>query len=320
MGRKRSHTRNAEPAWRMFEQAVARFVSALDPSASVKHDARLPDQDTGARRQRDVWVEGKLCGIFPIKVLISCKYCRRPLNESDIDHFLGELGSSGAHKGVIYSHSGFSSVALEKARKRGVSCMRLYQNEAPEIPEVLVIPHAYCCYPRFVLNLLWKHDPVGRLSKWSDLFNRPTGEGDSDEKVIDFISTTFAKGQNDILQKASSDGSLPMNWTFETTFQDPDDSDIRARIQFSEVWRTFEAKLEAYNVNGSYSFTEKKFVGHIVTPLLDIRSSEPGPGWTLLDERPKEMKSHVALIRPYGEMRDVIANHFGPRPLPPPSK
>jgi hypothetical protein len=260
----------------------------LDPFASVKHDARIPDADTGARRQRDVWIEGKLCGLFPVKVLISCKRYKRALNESDVDHFLGELASSGAHKGVIYSHSAFNSRALEKARRRGVSCMRLYQNEAPEIPEVLVFPHAYCCYPRFVLELLWKDDPHGRLLKWSDLLSRPSGETGIDRQVVDFISAKYVEGQELALQRAHSEGRLPMNVAKECTFVDDDDSDIRAHIRFGVIWRIFEAKLEAYNVNGSYSFTEKQFVGRIATPLVDAWSSEPGPGWTFLNERPNK--------------------------------
>jgi hypothetical protein len=311
----RDHREKSEPSWRAFEQAVAHFVSALDPSARVEHDARMPDGDTGARRQRDVWVEGKLCGLFPIKVLISCKRYKRVLNESDIDHFLGELASSGAHKGVIYSHSGFNSKALEKAKKRGVSCMRLYQDEAPEIPEVLVISHAYCCYPRFVLALLWKHDPRGQLLTWSDLLNRPTGETDTNRKLIDFISVTFRDFQTTSLQKSHSDGEFPRDWTYECTFEDPDDPDIRARIRFAEVWRIFEAKLEAYNVNGSYSFTEKQFVGRITTPFIDTWSSEPGPGWTLLGERPNSLKPRVTLILARGEMHDVIIDHLGDSPL-----
>jgi hypothetical protein len=291
----------------------------LDPSASVIHDARLPDQDTGALRQRDVWVEGKLCGLFPIKVLISCKYYKRTLNESDIDHFFGELTGSGADKGVIYSHSGFNKRALDKARKRNISCMKLYENEPPEIPEVLVIPHVYCCYPRFFLNLLWKQDPHGCLRTWSDLFNRPSGEANVDEKVIDFIATTFKQGQQRALQTVGSEGRLPPNWRFECTFKDPDDPEVFVRIVFAEEWRIFEAKLEAYIVNGSYSFTEKKFVGGIASPLIDTWSSDPGPGWILLDERPSKLESHMSLIFTHGEMRDIITDHFGPMPLQPSS-
>lgn len=320
MQSKKSYINKKDPLWRSFEQAVASFVSSLDPSASVTHDAHVPDNDTGALRQRDVWVEGKLCGLFPIKVLISCKRLKRPLNESDIDHFLGELSSSNAHKGVIYSYSGFNNLAIKKAKIRGISCMRLYQDEPPEIPEVLIIPHAYFCYPRFVLDLLWKHDPHEHLQKWSDIFNRPAGETDPNQKVIEFISNEFSKWQKLAMQKAGSVGNLPQDWMTECTFVDNDNPDIRARIRFAESWRIFEAKVEAYNVNGSYSFTEKEFVGGIGTPSIDTWGSMPGPGWTELAKRPSEKGSHMTLILTFGDIRDILINYFGPRKLKPMSQ
>lgn len=91
----------AAKGWKDFETAVARFIAALDPDATVKHNVYLPDRDTGHPRQRDVWIEARICGVFPVKVLVSCKRWDRKLNEQDIDAFVGELRSSGAHKGVI---------------------------------------------------------------------------------------------------------------------------------------------------------------------------------------------------------------------------
>jgi len=103
--------------WKEFERAVADFVSALDKNTVVRHDVHRPDQDTGFNRQYDVWVDAKVCGIFNISVLISCKHKSRKLSVQDIDTFIGELHSTGANKGVLYSYSGFTQPAIEKARE-----------------------------------------------------------------------------------------------------------------------------------------------------------------------------------------------------------
>jgi hypothetical protein len=95
-----------DPPWKLFERAVAQFVAALDPSAIVRHDVRLPDIDTGEPRQRDVWVEAKVCNHYPLKLLISCKHTASPIDSQDMDAFIGERRSAGADKGVMYSLSG----------------------------------------------------------------------------------------------------------------------------------------------------------------------------------------------------------------------
>ncbi|MBI2150580.1 MAG: restriction endonuclease [Acidobacteria bacterium] len=83
-----------------------------------------------------------------MKLLISCKRYKRKLNQQDIDAFNGELLSSGAHKGIIYSYSGFGKNAVEKAQKIGICCCTLYKDQAPEIPEILKF-HAYCFIPKY---------------------------------------------------------------------------------------------------------------------------------------------------------------------------
>ena len=54
-------------------------------------------------------MEAKFGQHFPIKILLSCKYWEEKLKLQDVDAFLGELRSSGAHKGVIYTRTGFTS-------------------------------------------------------------------------------------------------------------------------------------------------------------------------------------------------------------------
>jgi len=58
-----------EKDWQQYEMAVAQFLAAAGPTAKVIHDQRQPDPDTGSSRQRDIWIESVLCGLFPIKSL-----------------------------------------------------------------------------------------------------------------------------------------------------------------------------------------------------------------------------------------------------------
>src|SRR5262245_60861561 len=98
--------------WRQFEKAVARFVAALDPKARVRHDVRPLDKHTRKPRQRDIWVDTSIGGVIPLSILISCKRYKRRLDQQHVDAFHGELLSSGANKGVLYSYSGFTSDAI----------------------------------------------------------------------------------------------------------------------------------------------------------------------------------------------------------------
>ena len=59
------------------------------------NDAMIPDKDTGEPRQRDVWIETKVCDHFPLKILVSCKRYKAKLNQQHLDAFIGELRSSG---------------------------------------------------------------------------------------------------------------------------------------------------------------------------------------------------------------------------------
>ena len=68
------------PEWKQFEVAVANFLTALDPNARVTHDAKIDDAHTGKPRQRDVWIEAKVCQLFNLKILVSCKFWNTRIN------------------------------------------------------------------------------------------------------------------------------------------------------------------------------------------------------------------------------------------------
>src|SRR6266478_6159315 len=114
---------------RKFEEAVARFVQALDPNAEVTHNVFGKDKDTGERQQMDVLVKTRTLVHFPTTILISCKDYKRKLHVGDIRNFRQELTDSSANQGVIYSSNGFNENALKKAMATGIVCCRLYRDQ-----------------------------------------------------------------------------------------------------------------------------------------------------------------------------------------------
>jgi predicted helicase len=141
------------PRYREFERAVYDFVKALDPSATVLFDHKVPDRDTRTPRQVDVWVEAKLLGHFPVSVLVSCKAHKRKVDIAKMDAFVKEVQSAGASLGVIYSTSGFTPGALRKAKAHGLPCCRLYRDQPADIPQTLFLWN-YCFQAAFIISLL----------------------------------------------------------------------------------------------------------------------------------------------------------------------
>lgn len=305
------------PAWREYEIAVATFLAALDPKAKVTHNKILPDRDTGAPRQRDVWIEGRLCNLIPIRVLVSCKRYNRTLNEQDIDHFVGELKASKADKGVIYSFDGFNKLAVKKAKANGIGCMKLYRDEPADIPEVLVFPHMYCCYPRLQLAVVWKKDPEGRLRTWNDILDLPSGTSEPDVPTIDFIHSVLSQNQQKVSEQMAANRHLPMDWLFEYTYVETGDERLQLRLRIAQKWDFYEARLNAYNVNGTYSFTENKFVGDIRSPAIATWSSEPGEGWTKCAARPIIKTGHISFSLFFGDIRNAIRKAMGNKQVVP---
>jgi len=295
--------------WLEFEKAVAAFIKALDPKANVQHDIKTPDKDTNAPRQRDVWIEGFIAKFIPIKVLISCKRYKRKLNEQDIDHFKGEFESSNANKGVIYSYSGFNKLALEKAMKNGFSCMKLFTNEPPEIPEMLVFNQFFCCKPHIYIELISKNDPENCLIKWNDILQMTITLNNESLQLIDHISQIVNENENQVFKNLRQT-LLPKSWSKQLTISEPEIG-LKVVLNISELWENYVAKIDAYLINGTYAFENDKFIGSVITPIINLKSSEPGPGWEKIDDKPNSVKNSISIIQRSADIKETILNTFG---------
>lgn len=297
--------------WEQFEVAVERFVAALDPSVTVRRNVKLPDRDTGLPRQRDVWIETKICNLFPIKILISCKNWATKLDEGDIDAFIGELRSSGAHKGVLYSAGGYTKPAILKAQALSISCCKLYQNEPADIPESLMFAF-YCCVPQCRIRI----EPEGREAwadvPFADILSHPATRAEGGETLLDELArefhaaeaeaaTFFSKGLREIKAWSVSirlEGSPPLTLALEGQ------------------WVVYRAKVEAHLLDGSYSFTEHEFIGTQYSPWVDTRSSHPGPHWEQIAESPEQLSPDFGVIVLFGgDLHAALIENFGKKLL-----
>lgn len=262
--------------WQDFERAVAALCQALAPDAKVTHDAKTFDVDIGSRRQRDVWIEALVGGHFRVKILVSCKRYARKVTVQQVDAFLGELGSSGANMGVIYSASGFTKNALAKAKARGISACVLLANQPPPIPAVLLFD-AYFLDERIQLVATGVTGPVD----WKALLNADTMIDGKTLPVHRALAAAFASDLP-ALQKAVGEKMMPVrvNMIPLTEAHGIEPVCVGAQSQ----WAIFRARTEAWLVNGSYNFTGEDFKGSIATPSIDTQSSDPGPGWEPIAE------------------------------------
>lgn len=292
--------------WKEYEIAVKKFITALDPNAKVEHDIYLPDKHTKKPRQRDVYIMAKVCNHFPVEIYVSCKRYKRKLNLQDIDAFYGELISSGANKGVIYSYSGYSKNAIEKCKVLNISCCRLYKNQPPDIPEILYIRDTYCCQSKLGLNVKGSIDPGWNFYLWKDLFEFSLSE--TGKKMIDILVEIFESNESKtVKERGKNEFPLSCTTRIELTNEKNDIKPVIITIQ--NVWKVYKGSIKAYLVNGSYSFSDNDFVGSQTLPIIDTKGSHPGPGWSIMQKNPSKIENNTAVFILYGgNARETLLN------------
>jgi hypothetical protein len=296
--------------WERFELAVRNFVAALDPNATVKYNVKLPDLDTGKPRQRDVWVETTVCNIFPVRVLVSCKKWSRKINQQDIDAFVGELRSSGAHKGVLYTFRGYTEPAIEKARKLGISCCKLYNDETPDLPKYLIISF-YCCRSSYRIKVNSEAKADWGNVTFNEVFStiEPDQNG-SCKTLLDRLDSAFLKEEDSTVRLASENHIFPKSWEVGIKITKPNFSPLI--IYLEGKWRIFRAKIEGHLLCGTYSFTENQFLGSLSSPWIDTQGSEPGPYWDFISDPPDLVEPGVGIIiLRSGSYMEALKEHYG---------
>jgi hypothetical protein len=273
------------PEWKQFELAVAGFVTAIGHGAKVTHDIEIPDSHTGYPRQRDVWVEWDFAGHFPAKALISCKNLAKSLDQQDIDHFNGEYISSQAHIGIIYAKAGFNDRAIEKSRKLGFHCCKLYRNEPAELPEGLVLGLCYHFRPQCRFSIHSSGGPF-EFKSWREVFQLRA----EDISVFDFFVQAL-----DAYQVGSDPKKRWKNACFgqSISIETQGKNGVRLVIKMEIRDQAFQAKVEYTMLDGSYNLTSGRFLGSEITPSVDLRGEHPGPGWSELQSIPESLPKKI---------------------------
>jgi hypothetical protein len=284
----------------------------MDPQAKVQHNAKLPDRDTKRRRQHDVWVEAKICQHFPVRLLISCKRYGRKLHQGDIDTFIGELLSSRAHKGVIYSYSGFGEAALQKAEVHGICCCRLFQDEPADIPSSLSFTTHYCCTPQIKLTVSPAPLPNCGFATWGDLLEHPLPDGSG--LVVEAISMEFKSAESEAVSSAPSASVFPQPFDASVTVP-ASGSGPPLTLTAHARWKFYRSRLEFVLLAGSYSYSSGDFLGSIHGPWIDRLSMHPGPGWEQIEEPPAELTNASLVILYNADTRSALLQNLGQQPL-----
>ena len=78
-------------------------------------------QGDGGEYEIDVLVKQSLFREAVITILVECKHLTRPVEREDVLVLGAKLQDVGAHKGMLFSTSGFQSGAIKFADKRGIA-------------------------------------------------------------------------------------------------------------------------------------------------------------------------------------------------------
>ncbi len=301
-----SEFEDKHPKWKAFEKAVAAFLQALDPAARVKDDVRIPDIDTGLPRQRDVWIETSFGGHIPITILVSCKREKSKLSQQDLDAFAGELRSSGANKGVIYSFSGFSQPALSKAERLSIACCTLYEDRPPDIPDVLAF-NALCYRECSRLHVLG--DEIKSSEFIGAVLDAEIEMSGETKRVSRILVEKYEAARPKI--PADVAPLVPPVWSADLSLK-AGDSASPFTLRLESYWRVYQAKLDAWLLNGSYSYQNQSFSGSFSMPWVDRLGGHPGQGWEEIENPEIDDNTNViSCILSGGNTEEALRMAYG---------
>lgn len=110
-----------EPEWKDFEVVIAELQKQLAPQAEVRHNQKVMGQ-SGRWRQLDVTIAQKI-GIYPILIVLECRYQKRRVGIGDVEGFSRKLRDVRASMGVMVSTAGFDEGAQSIARQDDIKLM-----------------------------------------------------------------------------------------------------------------------------------------------------------------------------------------------------
>lgn len=278
-------TEKTQTEWYQYELAVEAFLQALDKNATVVHDVSVPDKDTGLPRRGDIWIESFVTG-FKIKIYVSCKHYKSPLDQQHMDAIIGELGSSGAHKGVVFAKGGFNDGAIKKARVHDIDCCVLVDTNdfAKIIPQELILK---IFVRRGQVQTTVSDTSLARDRK-GFIESKNLGDGQS---MVVVLANQLKKLVTSFIDKQEDEVSATFNVT-------PSLSGRETSVTLYHKWIYFVSELKGYLADGFYNFTTNSFNGSLAYPVVDTHNPDLGPGWHKLEARPTEINPILLTLEP----------------------
>jgi hypothetical protein len=108
--------------FREYENGVADVLAYLGrESWTVERNVKIRGRRTGAPRQVDVLLRGRMTGIGDATMAVECKRWKRAVDVEDVEAFITKLDDVGADLGLFVTNIGASEAARATARQaRGV--------------------------------------------------------------------------------------------------------------------------------------------------------------------------------------------------------
>ena len=292
-----------------FEIAVYEFLKALAPGSKVDFDCKIPDKDTRKLRQVDAWIVTKIAGHIPISILLSCKDYKRKLNVSHIETFLSEIDSTSASTGVIYSSSGFSNAALEKAKANGISCCQLFCGKPASLPPKLSF-NSYVCKPRIalVLDETTKEKLYNKgIVSWDKLLEIKV---ERDITLLKAIDQAYVNAEKEAISIKNPKNMFPPDWEKIIHFSEIDNEDDIYTMKIKVLWAIFQGKTECHLFKGSYCFTNNAYLGWMEGPAIDTYDFNPGPNWFEVKRDSQLPKANTVAIFLQADIKKTLETYF----------
>jgi len=112
-----------------FEKQVLEWVRACPEAstAEVEHQAIVKGQ--GGEYAIDIKIRFTIMGGAILELYLECKHQKRAVERDEVILLEGKLRDTGAHKGMLFSTSGFQKGAIEYATAHGIATVTVIAGE-----------------------------------------------------------------------------------------------------------------------------------------------------------------------------------------------
>ncbi len=84
-----------------------------------------PIEGFGGTYKIDVLVKIQILEGALIIILVECKHLNRPVKRDEMQVLASKIQDVGAHKGIVFSSSGYQAGALNYAKKHGIAAVKV---------------------------------------------------------------------------------------------------------------------------------------------------------------------------------------------------